>query len=162
MLDERDEWRVMQFWFLRAFRERVHREFIKAAVLSRSLKKIGTDQYVMAPAKYEAARYKLRGWGWIDPAKEVSAYKEAIAAGITDLGTVIAHTAQGDDLEDVMTRVEAERELFREKGLTFDWMQQQQPAPVRAAKPKQPEPDDEDAAEPQRGVVASLKLKGKS
>ena len=48
------------------------------AVLSGELK---LPNYEQDPRKYCQIRFRPPGWSWIDPTKEVQAYKEAVKAG---------------------------------------------------------------------------------
>ena len=120
LLDDRDLWKFLQVWFISEFRERVHRHFLKQAVLAGEIKSIPLEQYAVAPEKFEAARYKPRGWSWIDPTSEVEAYKEAVKAGFLTVGDVVAMTNGGQDLEDVLEGRRNELDAMGEKDLEFD------------------------------------------
>jgi len=120
LLDDRDLWRVVQSWFIRAFRNQVHREWLEQAVLARALKTVSVEEYAFNTQKFQAVRFKPRGWGWVDPTKEVEAYKEAIKGGLTTQTSVIALTGGGDDIEDVLNERDQELKMAREKGLIFD------------------------------------------
>ena len=120
LLDDRDLWRVLQMWFIRDFRMRVHQEWLKLAVLARTIASIPLEQYALTPKKYEAVRFKPRGWSWIDPTKEVEAYEKAIRNGFTTVGRVIAQTADGSDLEDILKERKQELEMMKGMGLKFD------------------------------------------
>lgn len=141
LLEDRDHWRVLQFWFLRSFRQRVHREFVQAAVLSNRLRKVRSESYQLDARRFEAARFKLRGWGWVDPTKEVAAYKEAVKAGFISIADVIAQTAQGMDFEDMLEAIATERTQIADLGLQFDVLQPEQP-PVAPAPAQEEAPDD--------------------
>lgn len=101
MLDDRDSFKVLQQWFIRNFRWKVHKIWLKQAVLARAVSTIGIAEYALDPEKFECCAFKARGWGWIDPTKEVQAYEDAIKAGLTTRADVIAATADGRDIEDV-------------------------------------------------------------
>lgn len=118
LLDDRDCYRALQGFFIRGVRDRVHREFVDAANLVGAIK-TGPDYYT-ATAKYLAARFKPRGWSWIDPAKEVAAYKMAVRCGFMSSGDVIAQTNNGLDTEDVLTAIAEERAMADDLGLVFD------------------------------------------
>lgn len=120
LLDDRDLWKVFQLWFIRGFRQEIHREFMAAAVLSRAITSISVESYAIDPAWYLKARYKPRGWSWVDPTKEVEAYKEAIKAGLTTRTDVIARTADGRDIEDMDEERKQELDAAKEQGLKFD------------------------------------------
>jgi lambda family phage portal protein len=120
LLDDRDMWRFYQSWFIIDFRRRVHREWLQQAVLAGAVTGVSVEEYAVNIKKFEKVLFKPRGWTWIDPTKEVEAYKEAIKAGFTTRTDVIAATAGGQDIEDVDNVRERELRLAREKGLQFD------------------------------------------
>lgn len=146
LLDDRDLWRFYQAWFICDFRQRIHREWLQAAVFSRAITSIRLEEYGVDPRKFEAVRFKPRGWSWVDPTKEVAAFKEAVMAGFTTVGDVIAQTAGGRDIEDVLDERAQELELMREKSLVFDTSPEayEQPDP---APPPEPDPEPEDTKE---------------
>lgn len=119
MLDDRDLYRVLQGWLIRNLRNRVHREWLDASVLVGAVQRVGSDYY-SNPDKYLDVRFRPRGWTWIDPTKEVNAYKEACKAGFLSPSDVIAQTAGGADVEDVYKRIAADRDLADELDLVFD------------------------------------------
>jgi len=119
IIDDRDEYRFIQWFVIRDFRQRLHPVWLQQAVLGKRVTAITLEQYAAAPRKFEATRYKPRGWTWVDPTTEVEAYILAIEAGFTTVTDVIAQTAGGQDIEDVLSTREQELELMREKGLVF-------------------------------------------
>jgi capsid protein len=90
-------------------------------------------------AKFEAVKFKPRGWGWVDPTKEVAAYKEAIKANLTTQTRVISMTGGGDDIEEVLEERRSELDLAESLDLTSDV---DPGASEKDATPK-PEPSDE-------------------
>lgn len=120
LLDDRDLWQTLQQWFIRVFRAPLHRDFIQQAVLSRALEAVSVTEYAASPRKFEAVSWKPRGWSWVDPTKEVAAYKEAIKGGLTTRTAVIAATANGRDIEDIDSERHEELEAAGELGLAFD------------------------------------------
>jgi capsid protein len=58
-----------------------------------------------------------RGWQFVDPQKEVAAYKEAVSCGFKTQADVIAE--QGGDIEDLYKARAYEMELAEEYGLKF-------------------------------------------
>lgn len=120
LLDDRDLWRMLQQWFIRNFRMPLHAEWMQAAVLSRTIGSVDLEEYGTDLKKFHAVLFKPRGWGWIDPTKEVAAYKEAVKAGFTTVSDVISQTGGGQDIEDVLRQRERELEMMDEAGLEFD------------------------------------------
>jgi lambda family phage portal protein len=148
LLDDRDLWRMLQQWFLRMFRLPVHKEWLQAAVLSRAIAAIRVEEYAADLKKFEAVLFKPRGWSWIDPMKEVDAYKAAIKAGFMTVSDVIAATGEGKDLEDVLRQRDRELKMMEELDLVFDtspevYVKEDAPAAAPA-----PDPAAEDPSKP--------------
>lgn len=120
ILDDRDLWRFYQSWFICDFRQQIHREWLQWAVYAGKVEGLTLDQYLPNKDKFDAVLFKPRGWTWIDPTKEVEAYKEAIRAGFTTRTDVIASTAGGQDIEDIDNTRKRELEQAAEKKLKFD------------------------------------------
>ena len=147
LLDDRDLWRMLQQWFLRNFRLPLHKEWLRSAVLARAVAPVRVEEYAVDPKKFEAVLFKPRGWSWIDPTKEVEAYKEAIKAGFTTVTDVIAQTGGGQDIEDVLQQRDRELKLMDDLDLEFDtspsvYVEEEKAAP--AAAPEPPKPDKEE------------------
>lgn len=132
LLDDRDMWKVVQQWWIRNFRMPLHAAWLQQAVLARALDSVPPSQYAVEPSKFEAVHFKPRGWSWVDPTKEVNAYKEAIKAGLTTITDVIAATAGGLDIEDVINTRKRELQMLSDAGIEVDTTVPK-PAPVIAA-----------------------------
>ena len=150
LLDDRDLYKTIQQWWIRNFRRPLHRTWLQQAVLAGAVPSITVEQYAVRPDKFEAALWKPRGWGWVDPTKEVAAYKEAIKAGMTTLTDVIAATANGLDIEDVITTRKRELQLLTDAGILTDTEVMPEPVPVAPVAPVEP---DEDAADEDEGAA---------
>lgn len=120
LLDDRDTWRVLQSWFLKGFRQTLHRRWLQQAVLARAITGVSVGDYALNTSKFEAVKFKPRGWNWVDPTKEVAAFKEAEKAGYITKSQIIAQTAGGSDFEDVLEERREELNQIKEKGLKFD------------------------------------------
>jgi len=152
LLDDRDLYKVMQQWWLRSFRLPLHKLWLRQAVLAGAIPGVSVEQYALSPLKFEAVLFKPRGWSWIDPTKEVNAYKEAIKAGLTTLTDVIAQTADGRDIEDVIDTRRRELQMLDEAEILVDTTVVEG-APPPAPKPPNP-PEEDDDAQPSGRVVA--------
>jgi lambda family phage portal protein len=119
LLDDRDLWRMLQQWFLRNFRLPIHQQWLQAAVLARAIAPVRVDEYAADQKKFEAVLFKPRGWGWIDPMKEVEAFEKALKGGFTTRADIIAATADGRDIEDIDRQRAREIEKEKELGLEF-------------------------------------------
>jgi lambda family phage portal protein len=120
LLDDRDLWKMLQQWFIRNFREPLHREWLHMAMLVGAIPGISLTEYALDRAKFEAARFKPRGWSWVDPTKEVAAAKEALKAGFTTRADVISATADGRDIEDIDRQRVRELDDEKKLGLEYD------------------------------------------
>jgi lambda family phage portal protein len=120
LLDDRDLWRVLQMWFIRSVRQRVHKFWLQQAVLARAITSIPVEAYALNRSKYEAVRFKPRGWSWVDPTKEVEAAEKSIRNGFTTVSAVIASVGDGRDLEDVMKERRDELDYMKTQKLIFD------------------------------------------
>lgn len=138
LLDDRDQWRALQSWMIQNFHQRVFEEWLDMAVLSGVLDLPG---YEINREMYRAVRWMPRGWSWVDPAKEVAAYKEAVRCGFMTQSEVVAQS--GSDIEEMMTQRQREVEMAESMGLVFD----SNPADVNDKGQVQPAPAPEAAAE---------------
>jgi lambda family phage portal protein len=140
LIDDRETWRTLQQWWIRSFRLPLHRLWLRQAVLSRAVTSVSVEQYALNAAKFEAVHFKPRGWSWVDPTKEVNAYKEAIKAGMTTLTDVIAQTGGGQDIEDVVRTRRRELDLLDANEINVDTTVPEAPeapeAPEGAALPE--------------------------
>ena len=99
-----------------------------------------------------------RGWAWVDPLKEVQAYKEAVRCGFMTQADVI--TQAGGDLDELLTARAHELQQAQELGITFDTDSgavdakgQEQPTPDATPSPASPDgtaPNDTAANPPQQ------------
>ncbi|MGA1753503.1 MAG: phage portal protein [Pontimonas sp.] len=115
LLEDREHWRVVQNYLIENFHMRVFREWLSLAVLSGELP---FADYEARPERYETPRWMARGWSWVDPLKEVKAYREAEQAGYMTKAQIIAYT--GGDYDDNVTELAREQELAQSTGVTLD------------------------------------------
>jgi lambda family phage portal protein len=90
LLDDRDLWRYFQAWFIRSFREPLHRLWVQQAVLGGAIPQIPVAAYWLDRRRYEAVRFRPRGWAWIDPEKEAKAAILEIRNGLDTRTAVIS------------------------------------------------------------------------
>lgn len=115
LLDDRDQWRVMQQWLITSLHQEVFEAWTEMAVLSGTL---DLPAYESLPELYHSVRWMPRGWDWVDPAKEVAAAKAAIRAGFTTVADVAS--GKGGDYEDIFRQLRRERDLAKEYDLVLD------------------------------------------
>ncbi len=160
LLDDRDGWRALQQWWIRAFRMPLHKRWVQQAALAGAID-VPVAEYAANMAKFEAVRFKPRGWAWVDPTKEVKAYKEGVMGGLTTLTDVIAATGEGRDIEDFIATRKRELELLGEAGILTDTEVKPEPKPApkppAAALPEPDEDEDDQAPAAARGVHPMLR-----
>ena len=115
LLDDRDTWRQLQQWIIATFHQRVFEEWLRMAVLAGVLNLPG---YETQPELYEEVRWLPRGWQWIDPSKEINAYKTAVRSGFMTITDVVAQN--GGDFEELAHARQRELELCDELEIMFD------------------------------------------
>jgi lambda family phage portal protein len=154
LLDDRDVWRALQQWWMRSFRLPFHRRWLRQAVLAGAVN-VPVAEYALDMPKFEAVRFKPRGWTWVDPTKEVNSFKEAIKGGLTTLTHVIAATGEGRDIEDFIAERKRELQMLREAEILTDTEVMPEPEPAPPAPPPERETDDkQDAGDDEAGNAA--------
>lgn len=143
LLDDRDVWRALQQWWMRAFRLPLHRRWVRQAVLAGAVN-VPVAEYAADMAKFEAVRFKPRGWSWVDPTKEVNAFKEGVKGGLTTLTDVIAATGEGRDIDDFIATRKRELALLEEAGIEVDTTVMPGVQPGAAGQQTPPEPDEDE------------------
>lgn len=120
LLNERDVWKALQSWWVRSFRHRLHREWMKMAAMARAIPEIDIMQYGVDAEKFLEVNFRPRGWSWVDPTKEVAAYVQSIKSGLRTVEDVLEETGNGMDLEDMVKSRAAELAFFDQYKLPFD------------------------------------------
>lgn len=138
LLDDRDMWRVLQTWLIATVLQPLYVEWLDMAVLAGAIEM--PADYHQDKERYQAVRFKPRGWSWIDPLKEVKAYGEAVRNGFMTVSDVIGLTAGGADAEDIFKARRQELDLMQDLDLTFDTDPTVQKTPA-AAPSNTPPPD---------------------
>lgn len=141
LLEERDNWRKLQGWFVRAFHNRLFPRWLDMAILSGNLKIPVSD-----PARLCAPVWYPRGWEWIDPQKDADASKAAIAGGFTTLQKVCAEA--GDDWDEILVQRAKEQKRAKELGLFLDFSTKGAMPNQEAAAEAPPEAEAEAGTEP--------------
>ncbi len=140
-LSVQDTWRIIQKWLEGNFHQAIFEAWLDMAVLSGEL---SLPKFDFAPEEYyEACKWQPRGWAWVDPEKEVAAYRLAVASGFMTQGEVVGE--MGGDLNELITQRASEIKLAESKGLYFESQGQKKTAPE--ADPKAGKPAKEPAKE---------------
>ncbi len=142
LLEDRDHWKVVQNYLIENFHMRVFREWLDVAVLSGEL---SLPDYELRPERYDNPKWLARGWTWVDPLKEVKAYREMEAAGYMTKAQICAQL--GGDLDENLQQIARERKTAADLGVQLD-ADLMQPAPGAPAEPSTSEEPPVDEAQP--------------
>lgn len=117
--DDRDTWMVLQQWFIRSFRQELHREWMLAAVMAGAISGIDLVAYASDMEKFESVIFKPRGWSYINPKEDIEAAERGIRAGLTTRTHEIARYGNGLDVEDIDSTRRQELDAAADKKLVF-------------------------------------------
>jgi len=115
LIDDRENWKVLQQYLIDNFITPVYEAWLDAAVRSGVLRLAG---YESMPERFRRARWMCRGWAWVDPVKEVMAYKDAVRSGFATQAQIVSEL--GGDLEELLLQRQQEVERAGQLGLSFD------------------------------------------
>ena len=115
LLEDREHWRVVQKYLIDNMHMRVFREWLNLAVLSGYC---DFPDYELRPERYLSPRWMPRGWSWVDPLKEVKAYREAEQAGYMTKQQIIAYS--GGDFDDNVAELAREQKIAADAGVKLD------------------------------------------
>jgi len=115
LLEEREHWKTLQDYMVKNFHQPVYAAWLEMAVMSGAL---NLPLYEVDPERFKRVKWVPRAWGWVDPQKEVAAYKEAIRCGFKTLAQVVGE--QGGDLDEYLIARKAELEKLEELGIAVD------------------------------------------
>jgi lambda family phage portal protein len=142
LLEDRENWRVIQDYMVKNFHQPIFEAWLEMAVLSGSL---NLPTYEVDPMRFKRVKWVPRAWGWIDPQKEVAAYRDAVRCGFKTLADVVAE--QGGDLDELLLARQAELQKLEELGIAVDTdpaaltaQGMAQPAPVESVSEEESSP----------------------
>ncbi len=128
LLDERDNWRLLQRWVIAELHERVFEEWLSIALL-----KGAVNLPISKFDKFNAPVFRARGWPWVDPEKDIDAAAKSVALGV-DSRTAIA-ARQGRDVREVVDEIAAEQEYARTKSVDVSVPRTDAPRPSPSDQP---------------------------
>lgn len=118
LLDEREEWKKVQNWFIDWFIGPVFEEWLLRAL---ALGAIGDNGQVLPLAradKFNSPEWKPRRWAWVDPLKDLQASVLAVEKGFTSRRAIIGEN--GGDIEDTFQDIAADEALAESYDLDFE------------------------------------------
>ncbi len=117
-LEERDQWMTLQNWFTDAFLEVIYNEWLPLALLNQVI--IMPNGSPLPFAKIDKFRphvWQGRRWQWVDPAKDITASRDAIKSGVSSPQIVAAQ--MGMDIEDVLDDIAVFEAMLKNKNITL-------------------------------------------
>lgn len=118
VLEERDEWLVIQNWFISAFLVPVFEDWLDASLMRGAITlPTGSALPAVKRPKFSAHVWQGRRWQWVDPLKDVQAAITAIDNGLTSPQQIAAQT--GRDVEDVLDELARYQQMVAEKGVVL-------------------------------------------
>ena len=116
VLEERDNWMVIQNWMIDAFLIDVFEQWLKQAML---FGEVTTNNGAALPLakfdKFNAPQWQGRRWSWVDPKKDAETAILLVNANLKARRDVMADA--GYDLEDTWTQLMAEQEMADKMGI---------------------------------------------
>lgn len=107
-------WRWIQEWLIAEVLRPVREQWLNAAILSGAL-----DVGSIDAAAFRLARYKGRGWPYVNPLDEIRANALALQCGTTSRQRILAEST-GDDYYEVLEELKDEQEAARAAGISID------------------------------------------
>jgi lambda family phage portal protein len=115
-LEERDQWMMLQEWFIEAFFEPVFAEWLRSAL---SFGQITLQNGSALPTskldKFSGHVFKGRRWEWVDPLRDVQADAEAVRNRFKSPQEVASK--MGLDYEDLLAQLKQAEEMQAAAGL---------------------------------------------
>ena len=115
-LEERDNWMVIQKWFISAYLIPTFNDWLESALLAGAV--LAPNGFALPASKlykFKAHTWQGRRWSWVDPLKDIEASLAAIRAGLNSPQQVAAQ--MGLDLDDIMEALATANARAREMGL---------------------------------------------
>lgn len=110
-LEERDEWRLLQGWFIEQLTQPVFEAWLDQALMFGALPGLAPEQL----ERWADATYQARGWQWVDPGKEADADERAVRLGVKTRQQICAE--RGLDFEEVLEQLREETRLAKQYGV---------------------------------------------
>ena len=116
LLEDREHWKFCQKYMIDNFHYRIFKEWLALSVLSGELDFI---DYTANSKRYCKPRWTPPAQHYVDPLKEIRAFREAEQAGYISKSQVIAQT-NGGDYDDIVSEIAREQDVADSLGVTLD------------------------------------------
>jgi lambda family phage portal protein len=129
LLDEREEWKMTQNWFIDDFCEEVFKEWLPLAIMTGQI-----NLPFSKIDKFENHEWKARRWPWVDPLKDMEANVLAVEKGFDSRRNIISEA--GGNIETVFKEQGEDKKLAELNKLDFSG-QDPEPLVKKAESPTQ-------------------------
>ncbi len=103
-LEERENWMVVQDWFINSFCSPLYSAWLESALLTQSVKLPFAKL-----EKFRADTWTGRRWPWVDPLNDVQTREKELQLGITSKSQMVSE--QGKDFAEVQAQIAADRAI---------------------------------------------------
>lgn len=132
ILSGRDEWRKRHRWFAEAWMTPIFTEWLRFALANGViLLENGSALPILKADKFKAHNWQFRGWGWVDPLKDIDAARQARDLKVTSLTRIASD--MGRDIEDIFDEIQQEQALAEKYKIDLTPANQQIPTPPNNA-----------------------------
>jgi len=117
-LGEREQWMILQDWFIEKFSSEIYQEWLAIALLRGDItfEESGSALPAEKLSKFlNASKFQGRRWRWVDPVKEINGALSAVELGITSRTRLAAE--QGEDFDDILDELAQEHAEMVKAGL---------------------------------------------
>jgi len=140
VFENRDAWQMLHSAIIEQLLQRLHEEWLYAAVMYGVLPSPVFDDYWMRPERYSQPQWQPRSWGLLDTSKDIKAYELARTLQLESHSEQISNYT-GNSFPRTMDQIEAENKLKKSKGLLTEIddpamaLEAKKPAPTAAPDP---------------------------
>lgn len=114
VLEERQNWRVIQSWLMNHFHQEVYLEWLRLAFVNGQLGNIPQQRF----DKFANPNWQARGWEWVDPLKDAKANLQELQMGTKSRADILAE--KGKDIEEVFAQLKAESDMAEAVGIDIN------------------------------------------
>ena len=130
VLSSRDEWKKLHKWFAKSWLDPIFADWLRFSLSSGAIVlDNGSPLPVAKIDKFKAHTWQFRGWGWVDPLKDIETAQKAIALGISSRTRVARE--MGRDIEDIFDELQQESALAAKYDIQLTAPDQSQGQPAQ-------------------------------